>query len=83
MSKLLLLILGSILGSIAVASWNRYHTAEASERAQPQRWQYRVAGDFGSLKLEELQKLGEEGWELVCVDRQAQMAAAFYFRKPK
>ena len=83
MAKVFLVIIGFMAGSISVALCNLYHIAKAAEPEKSNRWEYRVDGRDGYLKPGELQKLGEEGWELIWVDRQGPVAAAYYFKRPK
>ena len=76
MSKVSIFIVGVILGAAAVALW-RGPGASAAGKEEPRRWQYKVTAAFSRLE-KELEKLGDEGWEMVLMDKDS-----CWFKKPK
>ncbi len=86
---LLLVVIAVVLGSI---SWTV--SAQKTNSAK-QTWEYKTFGVFGTDTLpptsaEQLNRLGDEGWELVTILYEQSNGAAFqqrkavyYFKRPK
>jgi hypothetical protein len=83
MARSSILLLGALIGGAAMALLQGGLVSAGAEKADARAWQYRAAGSGGSLEPEELRKLGEDGWELVCVDRSGVTGVTFYFKKPR
>jgi len=83
MTRALFLVLGIVLGPWTVALWREQTAVAIACKLEIPGWQYRAISHGDDPKESELNKLGEEGWELVCVDRRAPISANFYFKKPK
>jgi hypothetical protein len=68
---------------LSIISLTPFLSFPATAQTQPEKWEYIAVSGCGTLESAGVNKLGEEGWELVSVTVIASNCPSYYFKRPK